>query len=114
MQKIRLIGTKIKTGIPPLDTPIIFLAAEFGCDPAWYPGWCFQSSLPGQEVSYYVFPFHYGYPATNPPFHAPPYLNQYAIIKDSNILKVIHESYSFLKVESVSSIFKQLPMELFI
>jgi hypothetical protein len=64
-------------GFPPTDTPILFLAGEWGCSPSWYPGICFQSSLPGQEVQFMIFPWFFGYPKNNPMFHAPPFLGQW-------------------------------------
>jgi hypothetical protein len=62
---------------PPVDTPIWFLAGEFGCTPKWYAGFVWQSSAPGQEMQFFVDPRYFGYPENNPPFHAPPYLGQW-------------------------------------
>lgn len=67
--------------LPPVETPILFLAGECGCTPHWYPGFCWQSSLPGQRMQFYVYPQFFGYPANNPPFHAPPYLGQWRLFE---------------------------------
>jgi hypothetical protein len=67
--------------MPPLDTPIWFLAAEWGCQPKWYPGFVWQSSAPGQEPQFYIYPEFFGYPKENPPFHSPPYLGEWKPIE---------------------------------
>lgn len=71
---------------PPLETPIIFLAGEFGCTPRWYPGFTWQSSEPGQEVQFYIYPWALGLSSDYPPFHAPPYLGQWQPITDPEVL----------------------------
>lgn len=62
---------------PPLDTPIMFLAGEWGCTPRWYHGFAWQSTAPNQELKFYVYPQFLGYDRNNPPFNAPPYLGKW-------------------------------------
>lgn len=77
--------------MPPLETPIYFLAGEFSCTERWYPGFCWQSSAPNQELKFYVYPWHYGFSTTNPPFNAPPYLGQWKPITDQKVLDFINK-----------------------
>ena len=65
------------TTTPPIETPILFLAGEWGCTPRWYPGYCWESNVPGQTMKFYVYAWFLGYPATNPPFGSPPYLGKW-------------------------------------
>jgi hypothetical protein len=67
--------------LPPVETPILFLAGEFGCTPHWYPGFAWQSSAPEQQMQFYIYPEFMGYPPSNPPFHAPPYLGKWKKIE---------------------------------
>lgn len=79
------------TDIPPTETPILFFAGEFGQPPTWYPGFCWQSSLPGQPLKFYIYPWHFGFDPLNPPFGAPPYLGQWQPITDAGVLRFIKE-----------------------
>lgn len=76
--------------LPPIEAPILFLAGEFGQEPRWYPGFCWQSSLPGQMMKFYVYPWHFGFPAYYPPFGAPPYLGEWRLITDVKVLEYIN------------------------
>jgi hypothetical protein len=67
----------------------MFLAGEFGCSYSWYPGFCWKSSLPGQEVQFFVYAWHFGNPKHYPPFHAPPYRGQWREITDQKMLDFI-------------------------
>jgi len=83
----------VKTeGIPPVDTPIVFLAGEFGCNPEWYIGFCFQSSLEGQGLGFYIYSWFLGFPANYPGFHAPPYKGFYRLIVDTDLLAFIKKN----------------------
>jgi hypothetical protein len=77
--------------IPPLDTPIMFLAGEFGQIPHWFAGFAWQSSAPNQPLKFYVYPWFLGYPRDNPPFNSSPYLGKFYPIKDQNILDFIND-----------------------
>lgn len=77
--------------LPPIETPILFLAGEFGCTPTWYPGFCWQSSLPDQLMKFYVYPWHFGFDPLNPPFGAPPYLGEWKPITNPKVLKYIKD-----------------------
>lgn len=66
---------------PPVETPILFLAGEWGCTPHWYHGFCWQSKGQNQEMQFYVYPEYFGFDPKNPPFHAPPYLGEWKLLQ---------------------------------
>lgn len=75
---------------PPQNTPIYFLAGEWGCTPHLYPGFCWQSTLPGQPLKFYIYPWALGFDRDNPPFNAPPYLGEWQPIRDQGMLDFIN------------------------
>lgn len=64
---------------PPVDTPIMFLAGEWGCDARWYAGYAHKpytmstDPVDQEKILFMVYPLFMGYPPGNPPFHAPEY-----------------------------------------
>ena len=80
------------SNFPPLNVPILFLAGEFGWPGTWYSGFAWQSSLPGQPVKFYVYPWSLGLPADYPPFNAPPYLGEWHPITEPAVLDFIKEN----------------------
>jgi hypothetical protein len=76
--------------IPPLNTPIMFLAGESGQVPHWYAGFAWQSSLPNQPLKFYVYSWFLGFPANYPPFNAAPYRGKWYVIKDPAMLAIIN------------------------
>jgi hypothetical protein len=74
---------------PPLETPIWFLASEFGCEPEWFAGFMWRSKAPGQEPKFFIYPEFIGLPSGYPPFNAPPYAGKWKRIKNKIILSTL-------------------------
>lgn len=82
--------TETTDNLPPAEMPVMFLAGEFGCTPRWYAGYMWQSSLPGQQPKFYIYPWWLGFDPSYPNFGAPPYLGEWRPITDQRMLDFIH------------------------